>query len=121
VIKSVVVICVLGLLAFIELPARRANLDYVRAVSALMIMNELGEPGAVTGLTVEPSSRPDVTLVATRAVKINNSAPAGLRMDQETIFSFSARTRSRCFELEPGCMEMEEKRSSTSVSVWVPM
>jgi hypothetical protein len=121
VIKSVVVVCAVGLLVFVELPARRANLDYVRVVSALVILNELGEPGVVSGLSVEPSARRDIALVAGRAVKVNNSAPAGLRMDQETIFSFSARTRSRCFELEPGCMEMEQKRASTSVSVKVPM
>jgi hypothetical protein len=99
----------------------QGNLTYVRSATAMAIMHELGTPKAALTISAQPAGRPDLTLVLAGAVELSLSDLAGLRTDQETTYKFSGRTRSYCFELEPGCLEIEQKRLSKAVSIRVLM
>ena len=102
-------------------PVHKANLTYVRGATAMAFMHELGTLHAPLTIAAQPADRPDLMLVSAGAVEISSSELAGLRTDRETTYKFSGRTRSYCFELEPGCLEIEQKQVSKAVSVKVPM
>ena len=100
-------------------PVHKANLMYVRSATAMAFMHETLH--APLTITAQPADRPDLSLVSAGAVEISSSELAGRRTDRETTYKFSGRTRSYCFELEPGCFEIEQKQVSKAVSVKVPM
>jgi hypothetical protein len=102
-------------------PVHKANLSYVRGATAMALMHELGNLHAPLTIAAQQADRPDLMLVSASAVEISSSELAGLRTDRKTTYKFSVRTRSYCFELEPGCLKIDQKQVSKAVSVKVPM
>lgn len=103
------------------LPIRRASDIFVRAAITREISRDLTNPNILLDIDVNRSSRPDTLLVSAHGTKRMSAAHAGLRTDQETNYVFTATTVSRCFEIEPGCLEVKNKQLAASVSVSVPM
>jgi hypothetical protein len=103
------------------LPARKANLSYVRSATALKVMQELNEPGVVLRIEAEPAGKAGVSHVFGHAVEFRRSEDSGLRTETKTTFTFNGQTKSYCMEIEPGCLEIRHGPFFKSVSVSTPM
>ncbi len=111
--------CILG--TGMALPPYKANLDYVRGAATVKVMHELNEPRAVLHIAAEPAGTPGISLISGSAVELRPSETNGLRTETKTIYTFNGQTKSSCFEIEPGCLEIRHGPFSKSVSVNVPM
>ncbi len=123
--KSKWAIALLAVLAAIvtvqALPARKVNLDYVRAVASLHLLRELSNRDVIFPIKAELSKSEDVSLVSGHAINKFRSTQDGLRINREESYVFSARVKSLCLEIEPGCVQFKDQRLLESVSVRVPM
>ncbi len=100
-------------------PAYRANPNYVRSASTLAVLHELTGAGFVDEIRVETGGAPDLSTVTGQAAASKSSAASGLLTQEVTSYSFKLLTKSRCFELQSGCLEIQQKHVLKAVSVKV--
>lgn len=98
-------------------PAYRANPDYVRSASTVAIMGQFVDVRLINGIKVERGAAPDISKVTWQASTSKIDAASGVLTQEETSYSFTLLTKSRCFELEPGCLEIQQKKILKVVSV----
>jgi hypothetical protein len=106
---------------FAIVPAREANLAYVRSAAAVKAMHELNEPGIAFRIEAEPAGRRGVSLISGYTQETFETQIQGLRANKKTTFSFSGLAKSYCAEYQPGCLEIHHGPFSKVVSVEVPM
>ena len=101
-------------------PVYKANLDYVRAVSMLAVLPDLKAAG-IGKISVERGKARDISTITGQAKASRTNLASSLLTQEDTRYSFKLVTKSYCLELEPGCLEIQQRNILKAVSVKVLM
>lgn len=104
----------IGLVFF--LPRYKANPAFIQSIASLRVLREL--PGAsLRSVAVARSDQPDISFVTVAAASSKRSTSGRFLTEENTTLSYRSKTKSRCLELKPGCLEMQHESISEAVSV----
>ncbi len=118
--RIAILLSLTGLGLVFYLPRYKANPAFIQSIASLRVLQEL--PGAsLSSIAVAQSNRPDISFVTVAAVSSKRSTSGSFLTEENTTLSYRSRTKSRCLELEPGCLEMQHETISQAISVKLPM
>jgi hypothetical protein len=102
-------------------PHYQANPAYVRSVTSLAVLRELQNATLTDEIVVTPSGKAGISYVTLGAKASARSTLEGLPIDVNTILSYRLTTKSQCFELEAGCLELKAKSVRKQISIRMPL
>lgn len=114
------VLFVLGSAGVYCAPAYKANLDYARTVSMLAVLPDL-KAARIDKIMVARGETRDISTITGQAKASRTDTASSLLTEEDTRYSFKLVTKSYCFELQPGCLEIQQKNILKAVSVKVFM
>jgi hypothetical protein len=108
--------------ASLQLPVfYRANPDYVKSMATVAALQEFRRGDLISNEAARiPASRDQVAVTITMK-EMKDTAADGLLAKQEINYALRLKTSSHCLELQPGCLQVKEKRIFQTVSLKTPI
>jgi hypothetical protein len=95
----------------------KANPDFVRSVSSVAALREFEGGDLVSNEVTMTSDSRQISDVSLRLKQSKSSSEYGLLAKEEIRYALQLKTASHCLELQPGCLEVKEKKVLKTISV----
>ena len=99
----------------------KANPDYVKSMATVAALQEFRGGDLVSNEVERIPASSDQVAVTIHMKELKETAADGLLAKEEINYALRLETSSFCIELEPGCLQVRERRISKTVSVKTPI
>ena len=116
-VSTIVAVIVMFIIS-LQLPVfYKANPDFVRSASSVAALQEFKGGDLVSDEVTMTSDSRELSTVSLRLKQSKSSSDYGLLAMEEISYALQLKTASHCLELQPGCLEVKQKKVLKTISV----
>ena len=115
---SLIVAVVAIFVTSLQLPVfYKANPDFVRSASSIAALQEFKGGDLVSDEVTTTSDLSEISNVSLHLKQSKSSSDYGLLAKEEISYALQLKTASHCLEIQPGCLEVKQKKVLKTISV----